>query len=178
VTEIKNDPGAGGAGILEDCCSSRTNGASYSPDASQTPNHAADRRCIDRSRDVKLSRNERSPISITVSPIKASPGRFQARLGSTGELLVGSSRQPFVDSARVLLEKGYDPNVTLQMVHAGSQVVALRARLGKAAKLSVEEGVNGPRFVAFRKDLKPCVDASPIPSDASPASLPPTKVRA
>jgi hypothetical protein len=124
-----------------------------------------------------MSGNERSPISIIVSPIRA-PGRFQARLGSTGELLVVSSRQPFVDSARALIEKGYDPTETLEMMHAGSGVVALRARLGKAARLSVEEGVNGPRFVPFRKGLKPCVDAPPVASSASPASPFSTKVRA
>jgi hypothetical protein len=125
-----------------------------------------------------MSGAQRSPIVIIVSPIKTSPGRFQAALSTTGELLVASSRQPFVDSARVLVEKGCDPTVMLVMMHAGSTVVALRARLGKAARLSVEEGVNGPRFVPFRKDLKPYVGAPPIPSDTSPASPPPTKASA
>jgi hypothetical protein len=127
---------------------------------------------------MKMSGNERLPISIIVSPIKASPGRFQARLESTNELLVGSSRQPFLDSARALIEMGHDPTMMLEMMHARGNVVALRARLGKAAKLSVEEGVNGPRFVPFRKGLKPCVNAPPVASGASPASLHPTKVRA
>jgi hypothetical protein len=104
----------------------------------------------------------RLPIIILVSAIKTSPGRFKAWLNSTDALLVSSSRQPFMDSARTLLEKGYDPTVTLEMMHAGSNVVALRARLGKAARLSVEEGVNGPRFVPFRNGLKSCVDAPPI----------------
>jgi hypothetical protein len=125
-----------------------------------------------------MSEKERSSISIIVSPIKASPGRFQARLRSNDELLVASSRQPFVDSARALIEKGYGPIMMLEMMHADSNVVAVRARLGKAARISVEEGVNGPRFVPFRKGLKSCVDAPPVASGTSPASLPSTKVRA
>jgi hypothetical protein len=131
-----------------------------------------------RRHDARPKMSERSPILILVSPIKTSPGRFQATLGSTGALLVSSSRQPFVDAARVLIEKGYDPTVMLMMKHAGSDVIALGARLGKAARLSVEEGVNGPRFVPFRMGPKPCVDAPPVPSGPSPTSLRPHKVHA
>jgi hypothetical protein len=100
------------------------------------------------------------------------------RIGQTGELLVVSSPQPVLDSSRVLIEKGFDPGTLLEMKHAGSDVVALRCRLGKAARLSVEEGVNGPRFVPFRNAPKPCVDAPPIPSGTSPACLSLAKVRA
>jgi hypothetical protein len=101
---------------------------------------------------------------ILVSPIRTSPGRFQARLGRTGELLVASSRQPFLDAARVLIAKGYDPAAILEMKHEGNDIVTLRGPLLKAARLSVEEGANGPRFVPFRMGLKPCVDAPPIAS--------------
>jgi hypothetical protein len=104
------------------------------------------------------------PPLILVSPIRTAPGRFQARLGSTGELLVESSRQPFADAARVLVEKGYDPAAVLEMKHEGSDIVALRGPLLKAARLSVEEGANGPRFVPFRKGLKPCAEGPPIAS--------------
>jgi hypothetical protein len=110
---------------------------------------------------VSMSGKMGSPIVILVSPIKTSPGRFEARLASTAELLVRTSRQPFVDAARVLMEKGCDPTAMLEMKHAGRGIVALRGPLLKAARLSVEEGVNGPRFVPFRKGLKPCVDALP-----------------
>jgi hypothetical protein len=109
-----------------------------------------------------MSGNAGSPIVILVSAIKTSSGRFEARLASTGELLVRSSRQPFVDAARALIEKGCDPTAMLEMKHAGRDIVALRGPLLKATRLSVEEGVNGPRFVPFRKALKPCVDALPI----------------
>jgi hypothetical protein len=117
-----------------------------------------------------MSENKRSPIVVFVSPIRNSPGRFWATLASTDELLVCSSRHPFVDAARTLIEKGYDPTLTLEMKYAGSNLVALRARLGKAARLSVEEGVNGPRFVPFRKDLKSCGAATPVPFGALTAA--------
>jgi hypothetical protein len=113
---------------------------------------------------------ESAAIAILVSPIRTSPGRFQARREGTDELLVDSSRQPFVDAARVLVGKGYNPAGVLEMKHQGSDIIALRASLGKAARLSVEEGVNGPRFVPLRKGLKPCVDAPPIASGMSAAS--------
>jgi hypothetical protein len=58
-----------------------------------------------------------APIVILVSPIRTSPGRFQAGLESTDELLVGFSRQPFVDAARVLVGKGYNPASVLEMKH-------------------------------------------------------------
>jgi hypothetical protein len=103
-----------------------------------------------------------APIVILVSPIRSSPGHFQARLESTDELLVGASRQPFVDSARVLINYGHDPNAVLLMKHSGSETVALRARLSKAARVGVEEGPHGPRFVAFRTGPKTRVAPPPI----------------
>ena len=41
------------------------------------------------------------------------PGRFSARLASTGEEIVSSSRQPLVDGARELLARGFDPAMPL-----------------------------------------------------------------
>jgi hypothetical protein len=112
------------------------------------------------------------PIVITVSPIRT-PGRFQASLASTDDLLVRSSRQPFLDAARVLVGHGYDPLMILEMKHAGSDTVALRALLGKAAKLTVEEGPNGPRFVAFRTGPKTRVAAPSIAPSAGATTTPP-----
>jgi hypothetical protein len=113
---------------------------------------------------------ERPRLVIIVSPI--SPGHFQARLETTNELLVGSSRQPSLDAARVLIENGHDPNSVLLMKHAGSDIVALKAPLAKAAKLSVEEGPNGPRFVPFRTGPRACVAAPSIAPSTSAASTP------
>jgi hypothetical protein len=113
----------------------------------------------------------RSGQVIVVAPIKLSPGHFQARLETTNELLVGSSRQPFLDAARVLIKNGHDPYAVLLMKHAGSDIVALKAPLAKAAKLGVEEGPNGPRFVPFRTG--PSVAAPSIAPSTSAASTPP-----
>jgi hypothetical protein len=89
---------------------------------------------------VRRSHPHRLSIVILVSAIRTWPGRFQARLASTDEVLVDSSRQPFVDAARALIERGYDPTSILEMKHEGSDIVALRGPLLKAARLSVEEG--------------------------------------
>jgi hypothetical protein len=108
-----------------------------------------------------------------VSPTK-SAGHFQARLQQSNEILVKNSRQPFLDAARVLMEKGADPNALLVMKHSGSDSVALRAPLAKAAKLTVEEGPHGPRFVAFRTGPKTRVAAPPIaPSPGAANTTPP-----
>jgi hypothetical protein len=48
-----------------------------------------------------------------LDPEKA--GRFAARLESTGEPIVASTRQPLVDGARALLARGFDPATPLTM---------------------------------------------------------------
>jgi hypothetical protein len=115
-------------------------------------------------------RSEQLSLIIVVSPIKISPGYFQARLVNTNELLVGSSRQPFLDAARVLISQGCDGNAILVMKHLGSDIVALKAPLAKAAKLGVEEGPNGPRFVPYRTGPKTRVASPPIAPSTSGAS--------
>jgi hypothetical protein len=50
-----------------------------------------------------------------------------------------NSRQPFLDAARRLIEQGYDPATMLVMRHAGSSIDSLRAPLGVAACLTVDE---------------------------------------
>jgi hypothetical protein len=65
------------------------------------------------------------PIVIVVSPIRS--GRFQATLESTGELLVASSRQPFLDSARVLLAQHRSRPVSTCRKSARSPVRLLHA---------------------------------------------------
>jgi hypothetical protein len=77
-------------------------------------------------------------IIIVVSPTE-SARHFQAKLQHTNEVLVQKSRQPFVDAARALMKNGCDPNRLLEMKHLGSDIIALRAPLRKAAKLTVEE---------------------------------------
>jgi hypothetical protein len=116
----------------------------------------------------------RPSLVIVVSPIKITPGHFQASFECTGEVLVGASRQPFVDAARVPIKNGH-PYAVLLMKHAGTDIVALMAPLAKAAKLGVEEGPHGPRFVQVRTGPRTRVAAPPIsPSAATATSLPET----
>jgi hypothetical protein len=126
-----------------------------------------------------------SPVLVIVVSSTKSAGHFEARLQKSNEVLVQNSRQPFLDAARVLVERGYDPSALLVMKHLGSDNVALRAPLGRAAKLTVEEGPHGPRFVGGRTDLKTRVAAPTIappigslpnlPESNSLASVPATR---
>jgi hypothetical protein len=65
-------------------------------------------------------------------------GRSRASLPDE-TVLVASSRQPFLDAARVLIAAGYDPGCWLEGWRAGATAFALRARLGIAAGLTVDE---------------------------------------
>jgi hypothetical protein len=60
----------------------------------------------------------------------------------------------FLDAARELLRSGIaEPNDVLIMQHASSHTEALRANIGIAAKLTIEERDDGPhsiRFVAWK----------------------------
>lgn len=65
-------------------------------------------------------------------------GRSSASLRD-GTILVGSSRQPFLDAARVLIAGGYDPVSWLEGWRTGATVFALRAQLGTVAGFTVDE---------------------------------------
>ena len=65
-------------------------------------------------------------------------GVFGASL-SDGTELVASSRQPFLDAARVLIASGYDPDSWLEGWRPGAAAFALRGKLGIAAGLTVDE---------------------------------------
>jgi hypothetical protein len=96
-------------------------------------------------------RAECATLYVVVSPRRCRKAdaeqQFEARL--EGELLC-LSRTPFLAAARALLEKGHAPETEIAMIHAGSDVVALRARLGDAARLTVREDQKGARFAAYR----------------------------
>jgi hypothetical protein len=87
-------------------------------------------------------------MMIIVTPTAKRKECYEARLGD-GRVLVTASKQPFVDSARRLIELGYDPATVLVMRHAGSDTDCLTAQIGAAAKLRVKEDRNGPRFVPY-----------------------------
>ena len=54
-------------------------------------------------------------LVVTPEPDPEKAGRFAARLESTGEVIVASTRQPLVDGARELLARGFDPATPLTM---------------------------------------------------------------
>jgi hypothetical protein len=90
-------------------------------------------------------------MMIIVTPTAGPCGRrgyFDATMAD-GRALVRASRQPFLDAARQLLGLGYDPGTVLVMRHAGSDTDCLTAQIGAAAKLSVKEDRNRPRFVPY-----------------------------
>jgi hypothetical protein len=92
----------------------------------------------------------RKSIELVVSPA-GRLGHFRAQLAQR-ELV--TSRQPLLDSARILLGEGCDPTTVLVMRHAGSQTESLRATIGAAAKLTVAEGeLDPPRFRAWKPFL-------------------------
>jgi hypothetical protein len=100
-------------------------------------------------------------IELTVLP--AGPGRFEARLDNR---VLAKSRTPFCDAARQLLDLGYDRDDVVTMRHAGSGTVALRAKVGVAARLTVSEE---PR-PAFRRHVEWMT--SPSAAGASPVRFP------
>ena len=93
-------------------------------------------------------------FTIIVSPRRArekraAPNVFDARLIGEEELLC-SSNNVFCDAARRLLSSGRaEPDDVLLMRHAGSETLALRAKIGDAAKLTIEERDEGPHGIRF-----------------------------
>jgi hypothetical protein len=83
---------------------------------------------------------------------------FEALLDS--ELLC-VSRQPFLDAARVLIDRGFDPDARLVMLR-GDGTASLSARLSVAARYTVEESAHGPIFRPFRSSQESAVAAPPI----------------
>jgi hypothetical protein len=82
-------------------------------------------------------------IRLVVSPEAA--GRFTARLESTGELIVTSTRQPLVDGARELLARGFDPATPLTMRAEGRSYDSFAPRpIRRWAKWTYTEGENTP----------------------------------
>ena len=114
--------------------------------------------------------NRPSQIVITVIPDQRR-GRYRAYIGSEAKPLC-VSRQPFLDGARKLLERGHDRRTILAMRWAGAKNWALRSSLGAAAKLTVDEH-NG----TFAK-WKPYSRSAVPPGSANTARTVPTNGRA
>jgi hypothetical protein len=95
-----------------------------------------------------------SDIVLTVREVDRRHGPYDVFVD--GRYLL-TSTQPFLDSARVLLEQGYDPGCRLVMRREGSDHDALAARLDAAAKLTVDE--SGPRLRPWKPHPGGAVDA-------------------
>jgi len=60
------------------------------------------------------------------------------------------SRQPFLDGARALLARGYDPATPYNMRHANSSTLSfVTTTVGRAAGLGVVDAAMGTRFRKF-----------------------------
>jgi hypothetical protein len=66
-----------------------------------------------------------------------------------GRLIVEGSKQPFLESARLLLAQGLDPGARYVMRRSPDGPDALVSTLGKAAGLMIAEGELKPRFVPW-----------------------------
>ena len=76
----------------------------------------------------------------------ANSGRYQAEL-EDGTVLVKSSREPLLASARVLQRRGVPPDTELIMVRRSTGEQSIRGKLGKLAKLTVKN--DHTRFVRW-----------------------------
>jgi hypothetical protein len=74
-------------------------------------------------------------IEITITPQGC--GRFKVRLGR--RLVLESSAEPLLDSARVLADMGVPPDTRIAMRHPGANNVALSSTIGQAARLTVDD---------------------------------------
>jgi hypothetical protein len=114
-------------------------------------------------------------FTIIVSPRRArdkraAPSVYDARLIGEEKLLC-SSNTVFLDAARLLLRSGRaKPDDVLIMMHAGSATKALRATIGVAAKLTVEERDAGPHSARF-VHWKPMVAAPDVRRLISPQGM-------
>jgi hypothetical protein len=102
--------------------------------------HAATEPESKRTIEIIVSRHIRS---------NGKPHRSDFDCHIDGRAFLCTSRQPFLEAARALIAMGFRPDVVLVMRHAGSRVVALRASIGVAARLTIDEH-NGTRFAPWK----------------------------
>jgi hypothetical protein len=122
------------------------------------PNHA-----VGASQPPMQLFNDRVRL-VVVSP-NGAPGCFSATVND--RLMVLSSRVPLLDACRALLAEGADANSWVIMRHAGSNIDAMRAKLGIAAKSTVEDDRLGrPNFRRWR-GLRSAGGGSPIAPEAA-----------
>jgi hypothetical protein len=96
-------------------------------------------------------------IAIMVEPCEGRPGFF---VGAVDGYFLCRSRQPFLDGARTLLERGCRPDAVIEMWHAGATAWALQSTIGKAAGLTVAEE-HGTRFERWKPFSRAAI-AAPV----------------
>ena len=94
-----------------------------------------------------MSKMTNETIQVTVSERGDNRAVYDARIGDRL-----TSRQPLLAAARVLVGEGVDPSAVLEMKRPGSSHVALRAPVGVAARLTVDE--SRPRFVPWPRGAR------------------------
>jgi hypothetical protein len=107
-------------------------------DTVKRPGHAGSRHAA----------SQLAAILIIVEPI-GHCGRFSARLADSRRVIARSSRQPFLDAARVLVAEGHSLCTVLEARRPVAFDWDLRAPLCVAAAFDVRETPNGPAFRPF-----------------------------
>ena len=113
--------------------------ASVTANASPQTSQSAVSRCatnetpatVAASGDSKKARSRRTTgfvanVTIVIEPV-GHHGRFRACVD--GRVIVASTRQPFLDAARVLIGEGHDRRTILEMRRAGADQVSLHGPL-------------------------------------------------
>jgi hypothetical protein len=109
-------------------------------------------------RDLPAKQVFNDAVRLVEVSSSATAGEYSAHVN--GELIVWSSRQPLLDAARALLDKGADSNAWLIMRHAGSSTDSLRGKIGLLAKLTVKQPDRGsPHFAKYVPFTVPVVPA-------------------
>jgi hypothetical protein len=118
-----------------------------------------------------------NPLVLVVCENDDRRGRFEVDLDR--RYLLSSSGAPFVDACRVLRAHGFDPRSIVVMRHHGSDLDALRGRLGAVAELEISGGGVGFRparalGTAPLVRFGPPVGITPVPVTRCSAPAPPS----
>ena len=124
--------------------------------STNTSDHEGDQLDPSRSETTPLEKTPHQHVIVVTAARRrqkrAHPDVFDVCIQGRDRIIC-SSRQPFVDAARVMLNEGLAaPEDRLVMRHAGSDTGSLSAAVAIAAKLSVEERAKGwgPVFVRWK----------------------------
>lgn len=75
---------------------------------------------------------------------------------------IGTTDTPLYDAARVLMDRGHDPNAIVATRHAGSATIAMFGRIGRLSGLTVSEPASGGIRVVRHRPM-PASFATPAP---------------